>query len=90
MVVTCSACGTAYDPDHATIIIGGGDRAEAMRALPAALRKRKGAKRGQKPADYAAFDPFNRPESPIRAMILDNLAAALPTVAARRGQSRRP
>lgn len=76
-----------YDGDGR---IGAADRAQASRALMAALRER-GASRQRGGAEAATgFDPFARPESPIRAMILDALAASLPTVAARRGASRQP
>lgn len=76
-----------YDGDGR---IGAADRAQASRALMAALRERGGSRRRGSAQTATGVDPFARPESPIRAMILDALAASLPTVAARRGASRRP
>jgi hypothetical protein len=63
--------------------IGSKDRSMAKKAFMSAR-----SKRGKK-AKSSSFDPFNRPESPLRTQILDELDAALPKGAPARRKQRR-
>jgi hypothetical protein len=61
--------------------IGSKDRSLAKKAMLSARRKRGKSK-------SSSFDPFNRPESPLRTQILDELDAALPKGAPARRKQR--